>query len=245
MAPDRPGRGGTVDPSGRDAARPSLDGVGRTTDPEGEQMTTTYTSSATADAAVEQAVRAIVDRLGAVLAQEAGSRDLGADAAVPTTAAEPETPRWMVPLLGQLAQVVAQAAPTILQGIMQNNRDIFGEGSRDAETTERFFGSLFSAIMPVVAQAVPALGQLFAGNRSVPTDDEELQTRWLLPLLGAVLPQIVQAVPPIVSALTSGRRSVALTDPNEATRFFGPILSGLIPALTSSLPSIVSLFTNK
>jgi hypothetical protein len=209
-------------------------------------MSTTYQSNTTTSAdaaAVEEAVRAIVDRLGEVLAQEGGSRDLGADASTPAvTPAQPETPRWMVPLIGQLAQVVAQAAPDILQGIMQNNRDIFGEGSRDAETTERFFGSLFSAIMPVVAQAAPVIGQIFAGNRGVPQNDDELRTRWLLPLLGAVVPQLVQAVPPLIEALTNGRRSASVTDPNEATRFLGPLLSAIVPQIASALPGFVSLF---
>lgn len=212
-------------------------------------MTATYyhrtTNHTAADAAaVEEAVRAIVDRLGEVLTKETGTRDLGSDVGTPATPPEAAAPRWMVPLLSQLAQVVAQAAPAIVQGIVQNNRDIFGDDTRDPQIQERFFGSLFSALMPAVTQAVPMLGQLFGGNRSVPRDDKELQTRWLLPLLGAVLPQIVSAVPSIVESLTSGRRSVVLTDPNEATRFFGPILGAVVPALTAALPSIVSLFSD-
>lgn len=214
---------------------------------EGDEMTTTYSYNSTTRTTAEE----VIQRLGELLAAQPGaSRDMGpaAPAAVPASGPAPagvgETPRWMVPLIGQLAQAVAQAAPAIIQGIVENNRDIFGEDTRDPQVQERFFGSFFSAVMPVVAQAAPLLGQIFGGNRSVPANDEELQTRWLLPLLSTVVPQLVQAAPSIIESLTGGRRSVTLTDPNEATRFLGPLLGVAIPALVSAVPDIVSLFTD-
>jgi hypothetical protein len=215
-------------------------------------MTTTYSQAAvrsTDEAAVERAVRAIVDRLGQALTQGT-TRDIGADASMsiptgstPYDSAAPDAQRWMVPLLGQLAQIVAQSAPAILQGITQQNRDIFGTTTRDAQAVERDFASLFSAIVPHLTQALPTIAQLFAGRRDMPQNDEEMQSRWLLPLLGAVLPTIVQAVPGIVSSLTQGRGvTPSLTDPNEATRWFGPILSAIVPQVIASLPSIASIF---
>jgi hypothetical protein len=202
-------------------------------------MTTTYAYSSTTRTTTADEV---IQKLGELLAAQpaTGSRDLGADTAGP---APVDQQRWMVPLLGRLAQAVAQAAPGIIESIVQNNRDVFGEDTRDPKVQERFFGSLFSTLMPVVAQAAPLLGQIFGGNRSVPANDQELQTRWLVPLLSTVVPQIVQAAPSIIEALTGGRRSVAVTDPNEATRFLGPLLGMAIPALVSAVPDIVELFT--
>lgn len=211
-------------------------------------MTTTYAYSSTTRTNAEE----VIQRLGELLAASAASsRDLGTDVPATTPATTPasapvpvagQQPRWLVPLIGRLAQVVAQAAPAIIDGIVENNRDIFAEDTRDPKVQERFFGELFSAVMPVVAQAAPVLGQLFAGIRSVPANDQELQTRWLMPLLSTVVPQLVQAAPSIIEALTGGRRSVALTDPNEATRFLGPLLGMAIPALVSAVPDIISLF---
>ncbi|WP_285683785.1 hypothetical protein [Actinoplanes sp. NBRC 103695] len=212
---------------------------------EGDEMTTTYSYNSTTRTTADE----VIQRLGELLAAQPGaSRDMGpvapvAPASAPVPAGVGETPRWMVPLIGQLAQVVAQAAPAIIQSIVDNNRDIFGEDTRDPQVRERFFGAFFSAVMPVVAQAAPLLGQIFGGNRSVPANDEELRTRWLLPLLSTVVPQLVQAAPSIIESLTGGRRSVTITDPNEATRFLGPLLGLAIPALVSAVPDIVSLFT--
>jgi hypothetical protein len=213
-------------------------------------MSVSDTTDVARTAATERILRAITEGLTQAVPGPQ-PRDAGPGRTPPPAVPEPTgdagAEELLGPVLAQMLQVVVSAAPGILHGLLEQNRDVFGGDTRDAAMMERGFFDVVQSFVPHLIPVVNQIISAFAGRRDAdgPQDDDELRERWFLPLLGVVLPALLPTVTQLVGSLTQGRGDdpVAVTDPNTAPRWFGPIISGLVSSLAAALPSIISIFT--
>ena len=143
-----------------------------------------------------------------------------------------ELDRAFAELLSLVAPLLSDVLPVLIEQIHEfgEQRAAAGEGPVDDEALERFLPPLLGALVPVLVEALPpalqgvggmlggviggAIGDLFGdgrdgrdGRASLPDlIDSEVSSRFLGPILQALLPAVVESLPALFS-LISGQGS--------------------------------------
>jgi hypothetical protein len=159
------------------------------------------------------------------------------------TMSDEESQRFFGNILQTLVtDVIPTVAPHILNLLQQRRRELGIPEQRDAAALERDFGSILSALLPKLLDAVPTLVSTIAGQPAPRSAEEETQR--FLPFLAAVVPALISAAPAIIGAFNQQRGAdptpPAISDPDVAQRFFGPLLSAIVPPLLQSAPTILN-----
>jgi hypothetical protein len=123
-----------------------------------------------------------------------------------------------------------------------------GEPRDLGQPVDRLFGSILQNIIPVVAQTVPQVLQMFQSQHralDVPQDVSDANAARDLGDLFAAVSQAVIHIAPTIGELLHGERDLqAVTrDPQAYDRFLGSVLSAVAPVLIDQLPGLISKFT--
>jgi hypothetical protein len=183
-----------------------------------------------------------------------GSRDLPvATAPVATVPGLPGAPqdeqqRFFGGLLQAILPVVVNAVPSVLQAIQGQRRNLGLPDETDATVVERDFSTVLSGLLGKVINVLPQVAETLFSQRDVdPQNGEEVQQRFIFPLLATLIPAAAQAIPAIISAV-SGQRDVDesvidVADKEIAQRFFGPLIGQLASGIVQQLPQIMQVFS--
>ena len=164
-----------------------------------------------------------------------------------------EQQRFFGALLPTLLPTLMSAVPSILQAIQGRRRALGMPAENDPEALQR---GIFDAISSFVSEATAVienpsavLQQVVQDIASVVRDvgqdaaEEQVQQRFIFPLLASLIPVAVQAVPAIISAVSGRRRDLdpaeVLADPEAGQRFFGSLITKLAGGLVQHLPGLL------
>ena len=146
--------------------------------------------------------------------------------------------------------LVVNAVPAVLQAIQGQRRDLGMPENSDPAALERDIGAILSGLLGQVINVLPQVANLLTQRREIePRNGQEVQDRFIFPLLGLLIPAAAQAIPAIISAV-SGNRDVVdgvvdVADREVAERFFGPLVGQLVSGLVQNLPQILQVFSNR
>ena len=139
--------------------------------------------------------------------------------------------RFFGALVQALLPVVANAVPHLLQAVQGQRRDLGLSEDRDAESAQRDFGAIFNGLLGQVINVLPQIISGFSSQRDIdPNNTEEVQQRFIFPLLAALIPAAAQAIPAVINAVSGGREvNRALDgDPDSQQRVLGGFLRPFI-----------------
>jgi hypothetical protein len=136
----------------------------------------------------------------------------------------------------------AYAAPTYGASVTD------GEPRDLGQPVDRFLGSFLQSVIPIVAQKVPQVLQMFQSQHralDVPEDVAGANAaRDLGDLLAAASQAVIHLAPTIAELLQGERDLQTVTrDPEAYDRFLGSVLSAVAPVLIDQLPGLISKFT--
>jgi len=204
-----------------------------------------------------QLVDAVVRQMVAGQQTGGGARDFGppaqgaAGGGAPAQTAQPaqggqDAQRFFGGILsGIVEHVLPKVATTVLGLLQQRRRDLGLPEQRDTAGVERDLGSILSALLPKLVDAIPSIAAAISGQPAPRSPQEESER--FFPFLAALIPAALSAVGPIIQSFNQQRGvdapAPSITDPDVAERFIGPLLSSFVPQLLQSAPSIfASLF---